>query len=433
MLALQSLFQAIVSAEGDKVRLFVGNNITPSLFAIIVILLLLMIALYGVAFVTPLIWRNLKSIAATFVFNYNRIKNSRSQPANTNTTASSLQNITNEACDNNAKYEQCSHLDNKCTECKNSISKEAPLINTSAPPDLFDGDHRFKHWDHLESDIDRHNNLLWRYVTQFEERELPNALQLASAELFTEKAQIYLSERARLYKSLGGFFAVLATFTLFLGIMVISTHDAATFIEGLIKNNSGTVSGSQAVIIYFIRVIAVGGLFAGAIYFFASLSFAFFHESTSLYNRRHATRLGRLYMFIKYGESKSSTEAISQLRNALITNLSQKASPAESGTTEVHGTAEIESPSTATGGSAIPAEGLASYPSWLINRLDINAKELEEVFGWNLAPNTAFKNLKAEHMTANLYVKLAEALGKTAESLGKAKSAEESTSQKEKS
>jgi hypothetical protein len=303
--------------------------------------------------------------------------------------------------------------------------------NSRTSGDIFDGDHRFKHWDHLEADIDRHNSLLFRYVDAFKKQGATNALQLASAELFTEKAQIYLSERAALYKSLGGFFAILATFTLFLGIMVISTHNVGEFVGELNKDRSDTVSGWQVVTIYFIRVIAVGGLFAGTIYFFASLSFAFFHESTSLYNRRHATRLGRLYMFIKYGEPTSSMEAISDLRAALINNLSIP--QVEVGSVKADGTPEKQSSDTANASSAKPVEGLASYPSWLINRLDINAKELEEVFGWNLTPNTAFKNLKAEHMTANLYIKLAEALGKTAESLGKAKSTEESTNQKEKS
>jgi hypothetical protein len=55
----------------------------------------------------------------------------------------------------------------------------------------------------------------------------------------------------------------------------------------------------------------------------------------------------------------------------------------------------------------------------MLGRLDVNPKELEEAFGWNLSISTAFKDMKPEKMSASLYVKLAESLGRVSESLGK--------------
>lgn len=50
-----------------------------------------------------------------------------------------------------------------------------------------------------------------------------------------------------------------------------------------------------------LRALSFGGFVLAAVYFLASLSRAFFHESTVLYNRRHALRFGRLAVYLEDG------------------------------------------------------------------------------------------------------------------------------------
>jgi hypothetical protein len=269
--------------------------------------------------------------------------------------------------------------------------------------------------DHSDNELDfykqlnfatnEHFLLLKKYTTKFDDLNFKYPAQIAAGELFTEKAQIFLTYRGNSYYLWGAFFVASAAFTLCFGIMVISSHDAAEFINRF----NGTGEKWGAVVVYFVREIAIGGLFGGALYFFASLARAYFHEGTVLFNRRHATRLGRLYMLLKYGQQREHIEL-------------ETAGPPDRHGTPPRKVIEYKPDPEDLARAAIlrlidtwPASAtlakLENFPHWMLGKLEVDPKELEEAFGWNLSQSSAFKDMKPEKMTASLYVKMAEALG----------------------
>lgn len=253
-----------------------------------------------------------------------------------------------------------------------------------------------KELDLYTSDYTR---LLTKYSKKFAEMEFSNPHQLAAGELFTEKAQIFLADRAQQYYLWGSLYVICAIFSLCLGIVVIAYANTPKFIQDIVSVMKEKDITFAVVAIYFIRSIAIGGLFGGIIYYFASLSKAYFHEGTVLFNRRHATRLGRLYMIIRYGEPKSTGQFHDSLAEAVLSAIGDAG--ARSGAARRRKGRER---------SAALAD-LMPLIEMLDGKLKVSPHELEEAFGWNLVQNTAFKDIKPEKMTASLYAKLAESLG----------------------
>lgn len=246
-------------------------------------------------------------------------------------------------------------------------------------------------YDKLDETTDRHVEILFKNINKFSNEGFKNPAQIAAGEIFTEKAQIFLTRRANSYYSWGAFFVACAAFVLCLGVLTIATHDAPDFIRRISGANGDWVAAA----VYFVRVIAIGGLFGGALYFFASLGRAYFHEGTVLLNRRHATRLGRLYMLIRFGERGQPPEGAAHSKPGNADRVRDIfGEKIEDGLSKQH------------------LAALKEMPSWMLGQLDVSPKELEEAFGWNLSQDSAFKDMKPEKMTASLYLKLAEALGR---------------------
>jgi hypothetical protein len=274
-------------------------------------------------------------------------------------------------------------------------------------------------WDSLyfgiQINTDQHLRLLRKYTDYYSSLGFRNGAQMAAAELFTEKAQTHLTKRSNDYDHWAVFAAFCAALMLCAGILVVVTQDSGQFVKKIVEasGDAGGTASWAAIVIYFIRSAAIAGFFGGGLYFFASISRAYFHEATVLRNRRHATRLGRLYLMLKYGDRvvNEDQEAQPQI-SAASPNPRQKAvDQLDAAMTRARANIYqkiIDAPE-------LEAADIAGLPNWVFGPMDINAKELEEAFGWNLAQTTAFKDIKPENMNASLYVKMLEALGRVAE------------------
>jgi hypothetical protein len=121
---------------------------------------------------------------------------------------------------------------------------------------------------------------------------------LASTDFFVEKAQYNLTKRATRLELHGKWLAVISIFApigvgIYLLIPSLHTDKISTGVE------------LTAVLV---RSISAGGFFAAATYILLSFARAHFDEALTLYNRRHALRCGRLYIYLKRGIIKDVDE-----------------------------------------------------------------------------------------------------------------------------
>ncbi len=201
------------------------------------------------------------------------------------------------------------------------------------------------------------NDLLWpTYVNDVLIREhavdlVQNSLaenkfiasrEIASTDIFVQKAEKDLQTRSqnmrknanwclRAFPSNILFFVLMYYLNLkFFGIdLAKSEFPTQELIKGIVKNAT------------FI------GVFLSSQYLIVSLYRAFMHESTTLENRVHSLRLGRLFVYLKYSSAKSADMAL--IRDS------------------------------------------------------ISSKDLHEVFGWNIETSTAFKDIDARQVSKSIW------------------------------
>lgn len=180
--------------------------------------------------------------------------------------------------------------------------------------------------------------------------------QLATIDVFVEKAQHFLTVRSDKQEFYGIIAMVVTIFTMLFAFCLAYIH----FGEPPLN-----VAPEEPKIdfIHFLEFVTILAPIFGIAYFSTSLARAFFHEATILRNRRHSVRLGRLLLHLKVSSARS-------------------------------------------------AEGLAK----IIEGLDIT--EVERSFGWNLETSTAFKDINPEAMTTGLIPQLITAV-RTLSDIGK--------------
>lgn len=273
-------------------------------------------------------------------------------------------------------------------------------------------DFRFRFWTDLDSDLaQRFTRLKDDSRKLGEELDRANAFQLAAADLFVEKAQVHLTQRADHYTVAGGMFA-------FMALAIIAFM---IYVTGFVIDVSKYLTGDswKLLILLVLKAAAVAGFAGAAIYFCASLSRAFFHEATTLYNRRHALRFGRMFVYLKFGASKTEREeVIKVLGDFAHFSPAPPAAPA--------GPA-VQTPQGGTTGQTGDAKPSSAFYESLLAFLarDISAEELEKAFGWNLETHTGFRDMKPEQMSTNIYSRTIDVMGKVVESLAKMKTAKE--------
>jgi hypothetical protein len=127
------------------------------------------------------------------------------------------------------------------------------------------------------------------------------ALALAATDVFVEKAQHILNARARWLKWMG----VILIFT----AIALPCTGAILLYRDLhpfrLLPSSATAFDLTVIVL---RSTAFAGLLAAAIFIVFSFSKACLDEAMTLYNRRHALRFGRLYVYLRAGQIKTVKE-----------------------------------------------------------------------------------------------------------------------------
>jgi len=176
---------------------------------------------------------------------------------------------------------------------------------------------------------------------------IPAAPELVAVDLFVEKAQLHLTRSALLCYGA----AIVSFLFLILSLLgaycYITTHSVEVFLQNLAAIY-GTRSPDTAtwpiVLMRMANGAAVAAVFSSAVYIFTILTRAFAHEGTVLFNRRHALRFGRLFVYLKLS-------------------------------------------------------GLPSAQEVTIARRLLSLSDLDQAFGWNIESNTAFKEISPRDAT----------------------------------
>lgn len=211
--------------------------------------------------------------------------------------------------------------------------------------------HSSENWDAIKREVIKREDTLHEIKAHLAGKNVGSAIELASVDMFVEKAQKHLAERSTTMAAL----SLLSSLLLLASVGVALATLLGFLLESAFAEDASTL---EATILSILHNLAVLGVFLGLVYLFASLLRAFLHETTVLNNRIHALRLGRLYIYMQFA-------------------------------------------------SAEPDERKAI-------RERLAATDMDRIFGWNYESSTAFKDIRPEFMTRNLAGSLLDALGKLA-------------------
>lgn len=208
---------------------------------------------------------------------------------------------------------------------------------------------RKKVWRALERELDNRHLLLDRFSEKLRRGGFDKyKSELAATDIFVEKAQVYLTWRAR-FLTIAGVAAALLSIVSLVSPAVLLINDSIVVNEGEAKSVDSAEKDTMQVSKYLIKKLvqpaeytvihpanaeqnqgahvgqdtlstrrytnknqynyifyllllrssSIGGAFVAAAGFLIYLSRSCFHEATILYNRRHALRFGRLFVYLK--------------------------------------------------------------------------------------------------------------------------------------
>jgi len=155
-----------------------------------------------------------------------------------------------------------------------------------------------KKWKDIGEEIFERKTLTFAAALDLQNKNINNPFKLAATDVFVEKAQRFLTTRARNLLISGILASILAiSILVFVGKEIFDKKIFGEF--GLTE---GKEFSNYLLTIIIVKSTSAGAFVIAAVYFLISLSRALFHEATVLYNRRHALRFGRLYVYMRNGD-----------------------------------------------------------------------------------------------------------------------------------
>lgn len=145
-------------------------------------------------------------------------------------------------------------------------------------------------WIHIAKEIFNRKSLLYSAKQDLEDIGISErSFEVAATDVFVEKAQVILTSRAKMFFWIAG----LITFIniAMLAIIIFLLEERWT-----VDTN---VTNGFVFTLMIIRNVTIATIILAIAYVLVSLARAFFHEGLVLYNRRHALRFGRLYVYLK--------------------------------------------------------------------------------------------------------------------------------------
>ena len=160
-------------------------------------------------------------------------------------------------------------------------------------------------WRRLGEEIEARHKLLKVAVESLKDTVTDEHLRikLATTDIFVEKAQLHLTRRATHKYWLAIMCSVLIV-CLLLYFFFFATKGFFDLLSNPKQYND--LNAYSFTLILFQKLLISGVVFAGT-YFLASMIRALLHEATTLLNRRHAMRFGRLIVYLKNGEVDEQT------------------------------------------------------------------------------------------------------------------------------
>jgi len=151
-------------------------------------------------------------------------------------------------------------------------------------------------WNRVKTDIDKRHELIIdaekRLHAQFPNS---NTVALAATDVFVEKAQLALTIRAKKMVYGGIAAGIFGTLLLIVAAIYVGYLDNS--------QSNATQYNYYTFTIKLIRMTTLSAFILGAVVWLLGLSKSLLHEAMVLYNRRHALRFGRLFLYTQNGNA----------------------------------------------------------------------------------------------------------------------------------
>jgi len=151
-----------------------------------------------------------------------------------------------------------------------------------------------ENWDTLSKNVEGRHKLFLESEKRLQDR-FPNSntVAMAATDVFVDKAQLVLGERADKMVRGGLFAGVAGTVVLLL---------AATYLGYMDFKHPDTTNYNQYTFtLKLVRMTTISAFILGAVVMVMGLAKSLLHEAMVLYHRRHALRFGRLYVYTQNG------------------------------------------------------------------------------------------------------------------------------------
>ena len=171
-----------------------------------------------------------------------------------------------------------------------------------------------KEWDPVWDQLQKRREIIGNLTDG--KFEVTTTLELSAIDLFVEKAQHKIGHRAFVFFIIGvGFACAVAAVVTGLISYVLLTSSGSTSEE--IAHIEHLHHPILIFIVYTTSKLTIAGITLGLAFYLAGQSRSYIHESLTAYARRHAVRMGRLYLYLKFGGMKDK-DLIAQKKSLTV-------------------------------------------------------------------------------------------------------------------
>ncbi|POS02896.1 hypothetical protein Q361_102210 [Flavobacterium croceum DSM 17960] len=186
-------------------------------------------------------------------------------------------------------------------------------------------------WEDISNELNKRNEVLDEMLKKNDANSFlkEKSLIYSVTEVFVEKAQEKLTKRANVLKryTIVSVLLTIILILLFLFYLIFKDYIEHYIYEVLYEKcdyftytKEKNEINAYTFTLQVLKLLSIGGLFGGLIYYLSRFSFIFYKEMTSLYNTRHDLRFGRLYIYLSKKdefELKELVDAFHWSRNDL--------------------------------------------------------------------------------------------------------------------
>lgn len=180
----------------------------------------------------------------------------------------------------------------------NKLDEISPLkkwLNDLEREKEIKGSHKnLKKWIDIGHEVIHRKTLFFAAKSELDSKKIEglNSFNLAATDVFVEKAQKALTNRAYWLFAMGVFTTLVTLLGLLIAVIYLSNDELIS------------IDSTYNFVLILLRKTTIASIILGAAYFFVALSRALFHESLNHFNKRHSLRFGRLFIYLQNGNVK---------------------------------------------------------------------------------------------------------------------------------